>query len=256
MCLALAAFAQTPAPELTCSGTAYYVNGLAPYCEIREASIPFAGGPLTVKIEGSGSVTVRPWDQPDVQVRAQVLAGAQTAPMAEVVAAQVSLDSASGAVIGRGPRTDNRQTWSVNLDIRIPRETGISIQTINGNVKVEDVEGNVTITTVNGNITLTRVSGDVVVRATNSVMQVGVSRWHGQSIDLKTVNGGVELDVPRDTTAHVYLSAVAGSISTNVATGAWTVAGLGRKVSFDIGGGGSPIRAELVTGYIRLRQAE
>lgn len=255
ICLALAAFAQAPAPELDCSAPRFGAADSVGYCEIREPYLWFTGGVLTVKNEGSGSITVLPWDEPGVQVRAQVLTGAQTEWQAESLAAQVEIDAWSGAVVVRGPRTGDSRTWSVNLQIRVPRGARLTLQTVNGNISVQDVEGAISAVTVNGCVTLTRVPGDVIVRVTNGVIRVEVDRWHAQIVDARTVNGGIELDLPRDTSARVNLSAVAGSISADFAGVHRTESGVGQKVSFDLGAGDAQIRAELVTGYIRLREA-
>lgn len=121
--MALAAIAQAAAPELDCSETRISAAGLASHCEIRETALWLTGGTLTAKIAGSGSITASPWDEPGVQIRAQVLAGAQSQWQAEALAAQIEVDAGGGRVLVRGPRTDNWRTWSVNLEIRAPRTT-------------------------------------------------------------------------------------------------------------------------------------
>jgi hypothetical protein len=49
---------------------------------------------------------------------------------------------------------------------------------------------------------------------------------------------------------------VLGSVVTKLASGDWTASGIGKHTSFDLGGGGPLIRAEVVSGYVRLRQVE
>jgi len=255
ICLALAAFAQAQVPELGCSAPRLITIGLDTHCEIRESSLWLTGETLTVRIAGSGGITVLPWDEPGVQIRAQVLAGAQTTWLAEALAAQVEIDTATGAVLVRGPRTDNWNTWSVNVQLRVPRTAGLALETINGNITVQDVKEAISASTINGGVTLARVSGSLTVRVTNGVVRAEVDRWCSQTIDVRGVNGGIELDLPHEASARVALSVMVGVLSTDFAGTNQTVAGVGKRSAFDLGGGGPPISAELVTGYIRLRQA-
>jgi hypothetical protein len=137
ICAAVAAWGQAPAPKLTCDGPLPVDNGLFPYCEMREASVPFSGS-VAVTTGGSGDVTVQPWDGADVLVRAKVLTAAETTSLAAMVAAMVNLSTSDGNVTGSGPASDGHRTWSLSLEIYVPRKLGLSATTLNGNVSVQD----------------------------------------------------------------------------------------------------------------------
>jgi DUF4097 and DUF4098 domain-containing protein YvlB len=292
MCAAVAAWGQAPPPKLTCDGPLPVNDGLFPYCEMRETSAPFTGS-LAVNTGGSGDVLVQSWDGADVLVRSRVLTAAETTSLAVMVAAMVNLNTADGKVTGNGPASNAHQTWSLGLEIYVPRKLDLSVTTLNGNVSVQDLEAQsgITLTTLNGNVSATGVVGPVELRTTNgNIVTAGVrgriqfnsingkvsltgvagdvegsgvngsilvaaDHWVGETFDVKTVNGAIELDVPSDCSAHAELSTVVGSISTNVPVPASKPAkpgSLGKSLSFDIGGGGPLIRATLVVGTIKL----
>jgi DUF4097 and DUF4098 domain-containing protein YvlB len=293
MCAAVAAWGQAPPPKLTCDGPLSVNDGLFPYCEMRETSVPFTGS-VAVTTGGSGDVVVQSWDGTDVLVRIQVRTAAESTSLAAVLAAMVTLDTSDGNLTGSGPASNDRQTWSLSLEIYVPHKLGLSVTTLNGSVSVQDLEGqpNITLATLNGSVSATNVVGPVQLRTTNgNISTAGVAgaiefnsingkvsltgvgddaegnlvngsilvaadRWVGQTINVHTVNGSIELDVPHDCSAHVVLSTVVGTISTNVPVPVSKPGALGRTLTFDIGGGGASIRASLVTGSIKLTRLD
>jgi DUF4097 and DUF4098 domain-containing protein YvlB len=290
---AVAAWGQAPAPKLNCDGPLSLKDDLFPYCEMRETSVPFSGS-LAVTTGGSGDVSVQSWEGGDVLVRARVLTAAPTTALAVMVAATVTIETSDGNVTGSGPPSNNHQAWSLSLEIYVPRKLSLSATTLNGNVSVQDVEGQpgVALTTLNGNVSATNVVGAVQLRTTNgkistagvagpiqfnsvngSVSLTGVGndvqgsgvngtilvaadRWAGQTIDVKTVNGAIELDVPHDCSAHVELSTVMGNITANVPIPDSKHGLFGRVASFDLGGGGPTVRASLILGNIQLKRLD
>ena len=245
---------QAPAPKLNCGQTRFFGNGLVPYCEIREMSLPL-GGLFTAKTI-NGNITVQPWDGPDVLVRAQVLTAAENEWLAAGLAALVTVDTTSGNALGHGPSTDGHQQWSLNFEIYVPPQAAVSLITVNGNISVSDVPGAIGFNTTNGNVTVTGGGGDVQGHGVNGNITVSTDHWQGQTLDVRTVNGNVELIVPKDCSAHVELSTVLGNISTTFQTPSWGrpwgMPWMGRKLSFDLGSGGGLVRASTTLGNIRL----
>lgn len=109
----------------------------------------------------------------------------------------MTVDTTGGNVVGHGPSTNGRQNWSLNFEIYVPPQAGLTLATVNGNITVR--------------------AGD---------------DWQGQTLNVQTVNGNIELSVPGDCPAHVELSTVRGAISTNFPVPSW---GMGPTVSFDVG---------------------
>jgi DUF4097 and DUF4098 domain-containing protein YvlB len=294
ICAAVAAWGQAPPPKLTCDGPLPVNDGLVPYCEMRETSVAFSGS-VAVNTGGSGEVLVQSWDGADILVRSKVLTDGETMSLAVMLAAIVGIDTSDGNVTGTGPSSEGHRNWSLSLEIYVPRKLGLSVTTLNGNVSVQDLEGQpgITLATLNGNVSatgvvgplqlrttngnittaggagpiqfnavngkasLTGVAGDVQGNVVNGSILVAADRWVGQTIDVTTVNGAIELDVPSDCSAHAELSTVIGAITTNVPVPASNSSkSRGRTPSFDIGGGGALIRASLVHGVIKLTRLD
>ena len=212
--------AQEPVGKLNCNQTRFFVSGLVPYCEMREISIPFAGSLSAQTL--NGNISVAPWDGQDVVVRAQVLtAGANQLP-AEALAALVTVDTTGGIVVGRGPSTSGPQNWSLNFEIYVPPSAGLSLTTVNGDIWVGDVQGAIQFSAVNGKVSVVGAEGDVAGHDVNGNITVRAGdHWQGQTLNVQTVNGNIYLSVPGDCSAHIELSTVRGSISTNFAVPSW-----------------------------------
>jgi len=127
--------------------------------------------------------------------------------------------------------TVNNSDVRVDFVVRVPAGTRFEGHNVNGNVEVEDLRSDVTLATVNGRI-----------RASTS------GRIHRAS----TVNGGIEVSVPRGIGAELRASTVNGAIETDFPV---QMSGrIGRRsVQGTIGTGGPEMRLSTVNGSIRLR---
>jgi hypothetical protein len=195
---AAAAWGQPPVSRLDCVDVRYHVNNLVTYCQLRETTLP-AASTLLARISGSGSISVRPWDGADILPRAQVLAAAESSGAAQAVASEVAIDAFDGSVRASGPKGDARRPWAANLEIYVPRETNLTLDTVNGDIAVENLQGRLSLTvtngaisvkggagpiafrSVNGNVSLEGVAGDIDGRGTNGVIRIEVGEWRRRS---------------------------------------------------------------------------
>jgi hypothetical protein len=251
---------QSPVSKLNCNQPGLVVNDLVTFCQLREVALPPAGA-FTVDTV-NGSVSVQTWDGPGILVRAKVQTAADDCFLAEALAGQVVVDTSTGNVVATGPSTNGRQTWSVRIEIYVPATTGVAITTVNGSITVSDVQGLLQFHTVNGSVSLVGVGGNVEGKIVNGSIFIGVGgdHWAGQTLDVKTVNGSIEIEVPADCSAHVTASVVMGVINTNFPMQIPAGWGLfGRSLSFDVGSGasaGSAIRMATTMGTIQLRRMD
>jgi hypothetical protein len=251
---------QSPVSKLNCSQPGMFVDDLVTFCQLREVTLPSAGS-FTVDTV-NGGVSVETWDGPGILVRAKVQTAAAGGYLAEALASQVVVDTSTGNVVATGPSTNARQTWSVRLEIYVPAATGVAITTVNGSIAVSDVQGLLQFHTVNGSVSLVGVGGNVEGKVVNGSIFIGVGgdHWAGQTLDVKTVNGSIEIEVPADCSAHVTASVVMGVINTNFPVQIPAGWGLfGRSISFDVGSGafpGSAIRMAATMGTIQLRRMD
>jgi len=251
---------QSPDSKLSCSPPGLVVNGLVSFCQLREVTLPPADS-ITVD-SVNGSVSVQTWGGPGILVRAKVLTAAGNDFLAEVLASQVVVDTSNGNVVVTGPSTHGGETWSARPEIFVPPATAVTITTVNGSIAVSDVQGPIQFKTVNGSVSLARVGGNVQGRSVNGSIFIaaGGDHWAGQTLDVKTVNGSIEIDVPADCAAHVTASVVRGVINTNFPVqipAGWGF--FGGNLSFDVGSpgsSGSEIRMATTTGTIQLRRED
>jgi hypothetical protein len=260
-------------------------------CEVRELTFP-ATGSLSIVDRTNGNITVRVWDRNEVHVRALVRATARDLEVAREIAASVVISQGNRLRASRPEGQDNQgwgnQSWTVDFDVQVPRETELTVSAINGEVAIRELSGDVSVEAVNGEIAISDVSGDISAEAVNgqiAISQVsgdisaetvngsieleGVSgnvdgravngrievtlvgdRLAGEGVDLATVNGTVALRIPRSFSAQLELETVTGGMDVDFPI---TISGrLGRRISTTLGDGGPLVRIETTGGAIRI----
>ncbi|MBZ5602166.1 MAG: DUF4097 domain-containing protein [Acidobacteriia bacterium] len=224
------------------------------HCEMREQSTGFAGR-LTVDAGINGGVSVKGWDQAGVLVRAKVEANADDQATAQSMVAQVRIDMSAGRVSASGPSQANRQSWSVSYEIFVPKNGDLSLKAHNGGISISDVRGNIQFDTMNGGVTLRRLAGNVEGKTMNGGLQIELAgnRWDGNKLDARTTNGGVNITMPENYSAHFETSTVNGSLNLGVPM---TVHGeISRSLQTDLGGGGPTIHVETMNGGVNVKKA-
>ena len=251
---ALPALAQRNQGSLSCNGNNN--NGRQfRHCEMREQPGSFPGR-LTVDAGMNGGVTVKGWDQSGVLVRSKVEASADDEATAQSIVSQVHVDFSAGQVSASGPTMANHQNWSVSFEIFVPRNGDLTLKAHNGGVSIADVRGNIQFETQNGGVTLKRLGGDVQGKTQNGSVSVELAgnRWDGNKLDVRTVNGGVNITMPENYSAHLESSTVNGHL--NVPS--MTVQGeikRDQKISADLGSGGPTIHVETTNGGVNIKRA-
>lgn len=229
------------------------------HCEVRESRIP-ARGSLRVDAGQNGGVTVRAWDGRDVLVRARVQTHARTEAEARELARGIRV-STDGTIRATGPDNPGRNRgWAVGYEILVPARTNLDVQAHNGPISVEGLTGDIDLRTVNGPIALEQLAGDVNARTENGPITVTLSgrRWSGEGLDVETVNGPVNLRMPRGYAAHLESGTVNGPINVPRAIRppqregrGWRPGG---RINTDVNGGGPTIRAVTTNGPVNIRE--
>jgi DUF4097 and DUF4098 domain-containing protein YvlB len=228
-------------------------NGRHAVCEVRETTLR-ATGSFQVNARPNGSITVRSWDRPDVLVQARVQATAPNANAARDIASRIEVRTGPGSASSTGPRTGRNEGWSVSYDVFVPRQTNLTLESVNGGIRATQINGDVQASTTNGGIDLTGIGGAVRGSSTNGGITVHLTgRPAAESgIDLRTTNGGVRLTLPEGYPANLEARTVNGGIQSQIPL---TVEGrIGRNVNAQIGGGGPPIRLRTTNGGISIRR--
>jgi hypothetical protein len=257
------AIAQSPQSDSACDegwrgGNRSNVN----VCESRELTIPPEG---SLQIDGSpnGGVSVTGWDRDEIQVRAQVRSWGRDEAAARDRLDEIEIET-DGKIRARGP--DVRNTWwpfgrrnggwNVNFEIMAPFDTDLWIESVNGGISVTAMQGHVDVETVNGGISLNDVSATARGRTVNGGISAELTgdTIDGETLDLRTTNGGIVMRIPVDFSARLDVETVNGRIQSD-----FEVTREGRRnreVSGTLGSGGPLIRARTVNGGVRITKLD
>ena len=231
---------------------------LQSHCEIKEQTLP-AGGIITVDGKQNGGISIKGWERNEVLVRSRIQSQAPTQAEADQLAAQVRIETAALSIHAEGPQPREDYQWYVSYEIFVPRRSDLSLQAHNGGISISDVSGRIDFKTLNGGVTLKRVGGAVRGSTTNGGVHVELAgvRWDGEELNVKTTNGGVNIAMPNNYSAHLETSTVNGNVSSDFPMNVpLTERGrMPKDISVDLGSGGSPIRVTTTNGGVRVARS-
>jgi DUF4097 and DUF4098 domain-containing protein YvlB len=230
----------------------------ASHCEIKEQTLP-ASGAITVDGRTNGGISIKGWDRHEILVRAKIEARASTQAEADQLAQQVRIETAALNIHAEGPETRDDYQWYVSYEIFVPGRSDLSLKAHNGGISIMDVSGRIQFNTTNGGVSLSRVAGAVTGNTTNGGVHVELAgaRWEGETLDVSTTNGGVNLVMPANYSAHLVTSTTNGNVKSDFPLNVpLTERGrMPKEISVDIGSGGPTIRAVTTNGGVNLSRA-
>lgn len=169
--------------------------------DVTPTTVP-ADARVSVRL-GRGSISVRASDDPQIRISAKKNARAWTENEAERLTKSVSLE-----VVKNGDTYEVRPTGydisepkiSIDLDMSIPKKSGLSVKIEKGKVNVSGLAADVTIEVQNGDVDVRGIAGDVSVETrkgdvsgTDIKGDLKVSGKGGQ-IELNSAGGGLTVD--------------------------------------------------------------
>jgi hypothetical protein len=250
----LAATAQTiPAPTFTSTCQERNDNRQKLFCETRDLTLPAAAGqPLTIDASTNGSINVKGWDGPDVRVRAQVTAWADTEAEAKAHATAIRIGTAGNKLSATVP--DGMERAAVSYEVFVPRRTALALNTQNGSIHLAGVQAAITFSAQNGSVSLADLGGQVTGKAVNGSLSIRLSgnQWEGSGLDVETVNGSIKWDVPADYSAQLLTSTTNGSLKTTLPQS--DPKSHKHEVNTTLGKGGQPIKAITTNGSVVVKQ--
>ncbi len=233
-------------------------NRDARHCEIREQTLPSSGA-ISVDGKMNGGIGIKGWDRHEILVRAKVESRAPTQAEADSLAQQVRIETAALNIRAEGPETRDNSYWYVSYEIFVPRRSDLSLKAHNGGISIVDVNGRIDFRTMNGGVSLSRVGGAVSGNTTNGGVHVELvgARWEGETLDVRTTNGGVNLVLPDNYSAHLETGTTNGNVKSDFPLNVpLTERGrMPKDISVDLGGGGPTIRATTTNGGVHLSRA-
>jgi hypothetical protein len=226
-------------------------------CLVREAGMRPAGGTLTVDPGRNGGVAIYGWDRDSIAVIARIVASGRTEEAAQRVADEIRIEATGRTIRAVGPDVGFREHWSVSFDVYVPRQTDLSLETMNGPLSVEDVSGTMDLRAQNGPVSLIGVSGDVTARVQNGPLSVQLSgtRWDGVGLDAAAVNGPVDLAIPERYNARLETGTVNGPMDLAFPLTVTVQGRLTQRIQSTLGQGGAPVRVVTTNGPLTIRRA-
>ena len=239
---------------LSCRGSTDRDDWGERFCSIEKRTIR-AGGVIRVEAQPNGGVTVIGTEGNEIQLTAMIQARGRTDDRARDLGGSVRIVLDGTRIGAEGPKTTNREHWSVSFELRVPRTSDLWVRSQNGGIHVTDVDGDMDLGTVNGGLTLNGLSGDVRAETTNGGVDIALEgrRWQGAGLTVRTVNGGVDLSIPERYSAELETGTVNGGLDFDFPI---TVRGrLNRRVNATLGEGGPPIRVTTTNGGVSVRRS-
>lgn len=254
---------------------------------VTERVFPFApGGRLSIENK-NGRLTVEAWSRPEVrvQITRSVRAGddAKAEELLRQLKADVEVRKGRIDIVSRFPkRHETIGLWDIlgrkvaslqiHYYVQVPRQTDLTLETSNGEVRVRGVsgtleatttngdvrvaqaEGRLNLATTNGEIELTDVSGTASARTTNGsvVAELRTVAPTGE-VELATTNGNVEVYFAKDLKATLEAQTTNGRVSVAFPI---TTEGVmtSKSVRGTINGGGAAVSLATTNGNVEVRR--
>jgi hypothetical protein len=163
---------------------------------------------------------------------------------------------------------DREYEVTYNFTIRVPRDTGLQLRSVNGEVKTDQTNGKFDVRGVNGGVTMTSIGGSGKVNTVNGPMIVAFRDNPKAPSSFHTVNGRIEATFPPSLSADLSFKTVNGATYTDfdvtaLASPSGTaerkdgrfVYKSNRLSSVRVGSGGPELSFETVNGAIRIQKA-
>ena len=141
---------------------------------------------------------------------------------------------------------------SVEYTVTAPRRAKLRLSNVSGDVTADGFSSDVRVNTVSGDVHVTDTDGNIKINTVNgsiiaSLLHMGDSR----SAALHTVNGSIDLSVPKNSSASVRANSIAGKFHSDFPLTA-TSQIVGTQVRGSIGDGSGSIDLASVDGSLTL----
>ncbi|HKE55420.1 MAG TPA: DUF4097 family beta strand repeat-containing protein [Pyrinomonadaceae bacterium] len=163
-------------------------------------------------------------------------------------------DPAGSEKPNNSTRTVRNNDVSVDFSVRVPPQVGFVGRTVNGEISATGLSSNVSLKTVNGSIKIST-SGYAEASTINGEIsaKIGDANWPN-TLAFKTLNGGIDLDLPAVLSTDVKAETLNGEINSDFPM---TLSGMKDRKKLDgkIGAGGRELLLKTLNGSINLKRA-
>jgi len=210
----------------------------------------------------NGDVRISSWDRNEVKVDAVKYADTKE----RLEEAKIEVDAKNDSISIRTKYPDRNQSWnwgwrnnpaSVEYTLTVPRTVRLDeIKLINGSLNVSGVSGEVNASCINGRLEAHNLAGRARLSTINGRLEARFDQLAGNSVELNSVNGSVELTIPSDSKAELEASTVSGGINNDFGLHVNHHQFVGHDLRGELGTGGTRIKLENVNGRIEIRHAQ
>ena len=99
------------------------------------------------------------------------------------------------------PQNINGREYRVEYDIIVPDSFVVEASQVNGSIAILDIQNNIDVWNENGDIMLSGVIGGGTAHVENGRIEGSVVLPVNEGIDLSVINGGLDLSIPKSTSA-------------------------------------------------------
>ena len=203
----------------------------------------------------NGPVEIIAWDKAEVSIEAIKEASNEEG----LKRIQIKVDCTPDQLV---IKTEHEKTWkfwgtfqaNVHYTLHVPAGARLDkINTVNANITVTGVHGYVNLDTVNGSIHASGLMADARLDSVNGNLTAEFDSLElAQNVKLESVNGRVEIVLPKGASASISTQSVNGSTHVDQAIKLEKSGHLG--VAGQIGTGGPTVRLETVNGKVSVRE--
>lgn len=213
-------------------------------------------------INVNGRITAEPATDGKVTVEGRRTAKGSSDEVAKANLAKLEIrEEVSGErvrVESRPPRLSGFGGHEIEWTIKVPNGVVVDLRTVNGGVRLNGLEGEVHAKTTNGGVRGSVKASILQVSSVNGGIEINLEGALdlNATVDLETVNGGVELGLTADSKATISARAVNGGVSVTDLT----VEKQAQSSSFEskrrlegtLNGGGAKVNVSTVNGGVRI----
>ena len=204
----------------------------------------------------NGEVEIQAWDKSVIEVHAIISADNEK----ELERIEVEIKGSSNGVTVQTHHKKNSwgsgSSGSVEYRVKVPKSVNLeAIELVNGSLEVTGVEGEVDIEMVNGAVTVEGLKQDSSISSVNGSIDVVYASASSQlsKIELATVNGRIELTVPKSMGLDVDVETMHGGIRNDLGLEVEKSGFIGKELRGVVGNGEVNVEIETVNGGVKIR---
>lgn len=130
------------------------------------------------------------------------------------------------------------------------------INLINGALDIRGMSDEVRASCINGQLEAHDLAGRAQLSTVNGRLVANFNQLAGQSVELESVNGSVDLTIPSDSNAEVEASTISGGIENDFGLHVNHHRFVGHDLKGEIGNGGTHIKLSDVNGRVEIHHAQ